>query len=290
MTKIKIIPAEKDVYLAFNTVFVGHHSEVRRRSAIKKLVESNEKLPEVARFLDKYNNQRAILYEQLQVLLNAQVFHSHSHAKFRFPDLPDLSPRKVDDTATLSLCLPRLTSHKLITQVQTILERACFDFARRKMATLLKKNGWDCAEAVELTTWMKELPRCGGKPFAEPTQQRDFYKSLKAIRHTAVHRLPVTASNLQAFLCDGERLTSFLGDAAAMNTLTAMRHVLRDLMNEMKGHTSMLEANLRGTLEQIAAERAALDRQEAAARAEMASSDREYQLHVSARLAERFAG
>lgn len=92
--KCKNMPDDKDIYLAFSTVFEGPNSEVRRQSVIKRLVHGSENRPEVAAFFRKSNNNalRGEIYERLKVLLDQKVFQSYSHAKSKvciFCDIPN---------------------------------------------------------------------------------------------------------------------------------------------------------------------------------------------------------
>jgi hypothetical protein len=42
------------------------------------------------------------------------------------------------------------TQHRLLSKVQGILERACYNFRSREMKDIIKSEGWDCLECVEL--------------------------------------------------------------------------------------------------------------------------------------------
>jgi hypothetical protein len=74
------------------------------------------------------------------------------------------------------------------------------------MGDILRRKEWDSPECVELNIWTREL-LCNkdrfdadringlGKPFP------DF---LKSIRHTAVHRVRVTANRVEQFMIEVE--------------------------------------------------------------------------------------
>ena len=51
---------------------------------------------------------------------------------------------------------PRLgaTKYRLLERIQTLLEESCYNLAMRKIPDVLKMNGWDCAEKVELQNWI----------------------------------------------------------------------------------------------------------------------------------------
>lgn len=188
---------------------------------------------------------------------------------------------------------PFITGHKIIVEVQEILEQACFDFANHTMPEVLSTHGWDCAAAVELNIWVKVFrKRSKSFPkFASTNGQVNstFYKSLCDIRHTAVHRLPVTAAGIEKCLRDGELLATILDDEAAAGRLSTMRCELQRVTAELDDHKCMLEAKLTRTLERIAAERAELERQEREAIDGMVRADKEYQLYASACLEQNLA-
>lgn len=199
------------------------------------------------------------------------------------PSIPPLFPIR----------LPFITGHQIIVKAQAILEQACFNFAQDNMPEVLESRGWDCAAAVELNVWVWVFRQHEHSPLkASETDTRldgSFFKSLRDIRHTAVHRLPMTAAGYENCLRDGELLATLLDDSAATRRLSAMRCELQRVTAEMEDHKCMLEAKLTRTLERIAAERAELDRQEREAINGMVQADSEYQLYAGASLEERLA-
>lgn len=83
--KSKVVPDDKEIYLAFSTVFKGAKAEVRRQSVIKRLVQHNAKQPEVAAFFRKnsHDGVRDVLYERLKILLEQRIFELYSRAKLK---------------------------------------------------------------------------------------------------------------------------------------------------------------------------------------------------------------
>lgn len=151
------------------------------------------------------------------------------------------------------------------------------------MPEVLETKGWSCPAAVELNIWVKVFRRKGQTLFkasaADVEVDHSFYKSLCDIRHTAVHRLPMTAAGIDKCLRDGELFATLLDDSTAASRLAAVRRELQRVTAEMEDHKCMLEAKLTATLERIAAERAELDRQEKEAIDGMVQADKEYQLY-----------
>lgn len=159
------------------------------------------------------------------------------------------------------------------------------------MPEVLEAKGWSCPEAVELNNWVKVFRQQENHLFQAPpvdfVVDHSFYKSLCDIRHTAVHRLPVTAAGIDKCLRDGELLATLIDDAAVASRLSIMRRELQRVTAEMEDHKCMLEAKLSATLERIAAERAELDRQEKEAIDDMVQADKEYQLYAGASLEQK---
>lgn len=195
------------------------------------------------------------------------------------PTIPELNP----------LRLPFLTGHKIMVEVQAILERACFDFAKHALPEILVSRGWVCAEAVELNVWASVLQNQGDHLFSSPSMankeaKSSFYKSICAIRHNAVHRLPMTTAEIGKSLRDGEVLAMLLGDKTAAVKLSIMRAEVQRVVSEMEDYKCMVEVKLNRTLDRIAAERAELDREGEEATNSMIQADKDYQLHVGASL------
>ncbi|EXL64639.1 hypothetical protein FOPG_19105 [Fusarium oxysporum f. sp. conglutinans race 2 54008] len=53
--------------------------------------------------------------------------------------------------------LPFSSPYRLTAYLQQVLEQACFAYGRKHWPELLRKNNWDCVEAVSLTTWACRL-------------------------------------------------------------------------------------------------------------------------------------
>lgn len=170
--------------------------------------------------------------------------------------------------------LPLKSQHRLLNEVQGILERACYEFARKELQDLLTEKGWDCAEAVELNIWAHSLIRLEhsftqqdldgvGKPFPE------LMSSMAQLRHTAVHRLRVTASRIEQFMVDSESLTKLLKDKQAVETMTRLRRQTHSTVDELKRRKDLIEARIASTREQFAARKVELERLEQAAVADL---------------------
>jgi hypothetical protein len=79
---------ERAVYLAWQHIFSGSHSQVRKRKTVKNLIQENERA--LTDILRQYNIDRTC--KVAKKLLEDKVFGSTYRAKIRFPELFDVSP------------------------------------------------------------------------------------------------------------------------------------------------------------------------------------------------------
>jgi hypothetical protein len=80
---------DRVVYLAFNSIFQGQDSQIRKLASIKRLVAKHQNQPQVAQLLEEYSSP--VIYEKLQRLLIGQVFESTVKAETEFPELFEVS-------------------------------------------------------------------------------------------------------------------------------------------------------------------------------------------------------
>ena len=187
--------------------------------------------------------------------------------------------------------LPYQTQHQLLVKVQGILEKACYEFGARELKETVQNEGWGCAESAELNRWpqifllnqdkflptdLQEL----GKPFAQ------VLNSITQIRHTAVHRLRISANRLEQFMIDAEAIARLLRNDNDVQRLTRLRVNTQVTIDELKRNKDLLESKLSSKLRKIASQRAELDRLEHVAIVEMLKEDNEYKLLAGANLEE----
>ncbi|KAI0912220.1 hypothetical protein F4823DRAFT_582210 [Ustulina deusta] len=181
-----------------------------------------------------------------------------------------------------SVCFPLRTQDRILTHVQRLLEKACFDFGRRAMPEVLETRQWDCPEAAELNKWVPELRLRQGELFgglgeiAQPHDQ--LLRSLADLRHTAVHRVRINARSLELFLLNAEKFTALLGDATRREMLAKLRLNAREVIGK-------LECNKRV----LGLRRAELDRVRAMGIAGLEREESEYQASAVESLEEALA-
>lgn len=216
------------------------------------------------------------------------------------PDLDELVPEPEPDplsnqNSTPALHIPSLfpmylpfaAGHRILVKTQATLEAACFRFASQAIPEVLTRHGWDCPEATELNVILRQLLKhdsslkrlkASTSSSPDPSQSlNSLCSSVIHLRHATVHRSRMTAKVLERLLTDAEDLAGRLDDGAATAALSRSRREVQRTVVEMENNKSMLETRLRGTLEEIAARRAELDRMEREAVASMVQADAEYQ-------------
>ncbi|KAL1851743.1 hypothetical protein Daus18300_012428 [Diaporthe australafricana] len=142
--------------------------------------------------------------------------------------------------------------HRILRKTQDTLELACFRFAEKAMPQILKKRNWHCPESAELNLWMKEFWK-RKKKFKElssfdtvsPSSPLEkLFKSIKKIRHDAVHRGRITALELWRFMFDSETLALLLGDGPAVYAMYRATSKVQKAATKMQKKKDVLEARL----------------------------------------------
>jgi hypothetical protein len=174
-------------------------------------------------------------------------------------------------------------------KVQAILEEACYAFGDKMIGDILQKEGWDCPESVELNIWARVF-RCNedkfdadklvelGKPFPE------LLNSIAQLRHTAVHRVRVSANKVQQFVTEAESLATVLRNDICAQILSRLRRAVQQVIDELGRNKDLLESILKEKLQEIDARRRELDSLECKAVEDMLKEDKEYQTLASANL------
>ncbi|KAJ5041332.1 uncharacterized protein L3040_005877 [Drepanopeziza brunnea f. sp. 'multigermtubi'] len=131
--------------------------------------------------------------------------------------LPHEPTPKVSD-----LGLPYQVQHYILVMIEWMLEESCYEFASRWIPEILCAKGWDCAEAVELSTWKCLLPTALPPNATRPLSNNTLEKALAdavRIRNSAVHRhlcnndemrkMALQAQDLMSMFCDQTRQDKF---------------------------------------------------------------------------------
>ncbi|KAI1755342.1 hypothetical protein F4782DRAFT_488194 [Xylaria castorea] len=228
--------------------------------------------------------------EGVQILIpHPDIVDTESVETCHDPELPIVESTRVVPSL-FPAYLPLRTQHRILTSVQSILEDVCFDYGQRVMPEILEKNKWDCSEAAELNLWSAEFLRRQNEFSDKVDDVRKplaiLLRSVANIRHTAVHRVCISAKGLEQFLLNAESFTMLLGDTTRLQSLTELRQNIQQSIEELERNKHVLSSKFRETLKRIAAQRAELDRIEEMAISDMMREDGEYQAFAGRNLEE----
>lgn len=182
--------------------------------------------------------------------------------------------------------LPLPAQHRLLAIVQQTLERACYKYAVTFLPDLVAEHeDWDCAEAVELNVWARVLAARPDKflqadvdEVGKPLDQ--LLDSIAQLRHTAVHRLRVSAVRLDTFLVDAGSLATLIHDEGCKQQMSRLRHETHLVVEDIKRNKDLLESQLAVKMRRMAAQRMELDRLEQSIIVDMLKEDHEYQQYA----------
>lgn len=162
-----------------------------------------------------------------------------------------------ESTSVLRLCRQSLTQHKLLVQLQSVLEAACYEFGKHLMPDIFRRRGWDCAESLELNRCAREFQQWSFSDVESANKPRDeLFRSISNIRHTAVHRLRVSVDAMEQFFNDAETLLLLLGDDARRREITMLRQESRMITAKTKESKHPLHSAASESLRVLATKRA----------------------------------
>ncbi|KAG9228717.1 hypothetical protein BJ875DRAFT_489597 [Amylocarpus encephaloides] len=185
--------------------------------------------------------------------------------------------------------IPLQIQHRLLMRVQATLEDACYEFGHRMMGDILQKEGWDCPESVELNIWARVFRGNEDKFDAEKLLELrkpfpELLDSIAQLRHTAVHRVRVSANKTQQFITEAESLATLLHNYTCARMLSRLRREAQQVIDDLGRNKDLLESILKEKLQEIDARRRELDSLECNAVEDMLREDKEYQTLASATL------
>lgn len=176
--------------------------------------------------------------------------------------------------------LPFKAQHLVLTTTQHVLEECCFDFVQKWLPSILCRNQWDCAEAVELTEWTRILAKRSGKipGYTSSLSNVSFDEilfSTNRLRHIAVHRLRTTAPGIERLIQSSVRLAETLQDSQRAAKLEELHYEISSRVAAMELNKNVLEDRLAIELQEIQQQREALDKKERGLVATMLREDTE---------------
>ncbi|KAF2453301.1 hypothetical protein BDY21DRAFT_382199 [Lineolata rhizophorae] len=187
------------------------------------------------------------------------------------PKLPSLYPSYI----------PYKAQHLILTTAQRILEESCFEFAEKWLPTLLEERRWDCPEAGELNEWAYILrSRIGKVPAHAMDRQSDehFRETLQAItrlKHTAVHRMPMTAKGINQLIQSAMNMAEALRDGPRANQFEDLHTEIESKIKSMELNKNDLEEKTATEVQQVRRQIEELRQKEKELVAKMVKDDEE---------------
>lgn len=162
---------------------------------------------------------------------------------------------------------------------QLLLKDCCFDFAIKWLPDVLKEHIWDCPEAIELNRWIRVLLKYSG---SLPQYAFDdgcglplntVFLSVNMIRHSAVHRLQISAVRVAEMIQSAARFAGVLRNQHRAIQLTEMQQELQVQSGKLEMWKALLRKRFAGELQDISERRAELDRMEEQAKVAVIKED-----------------
>lgn len=155
-----------------------------------------------------------------------------------------------------------------MTAMQSLLERACFDFTKTMLPGVLMDKKWTCPEAIELHEWTRIMIHFRNSPWKDghgtslDTLSDSEIAFNDGIRHTAVHRTPRMASEILELVISAEKLLSALRDTTRAAKIDQLYHEISAAVEDMMQTKKMIKKKLDEDLKAIGKWRAEFDSRE----------------------------
>lgn len=178
-----------------------------------------------------------------------------------------------------SVHLPFPSQHKLMVHLQDLLERACYGFATKYLPHQVQQLGCDCPEAKELHHWLELLSKKSTVLQVKSSKKPPdlLCRSVSNIRHTAVHRLRITAAAVENLILDAEDFAELLGDTATAQAIALIKLEVQGTVKELAENTRHAHQKLDDTMHDIRSQREELQKRQKLAMDELQRENSEYQ-------------
>ncbi|KAK1506613.1 hypothetical protein CTAM01_02945 [Colletotrichum tamarilloi] len=170
--------------------------------------------------------------------------------------------------------------HALFAKIQSLLEKACFDYAKQAHPKILEAGQWESPERVELQKWMwifknEVFDTFQAETVPPPhTDWHAFFESIKQIRHKAVHREVLCVADVKAYLADAESLAKLLRQDECLAKLGFLREETEMVLAVSERKKDGLAVKYQAKFDEIGVRRKELDESERRTREEMVREHR----------------
>ena len=185
-------------------------------------------------------------------------------------ELPSLYPTQ----------FPFKVQHCILAKVQALLEECCFSFSTTHAPHLVRQYHWDCPEALELNKWtlimIKHLSSIPEEAFKKSKAGvASVLVNVNRLRHSAVHRLRVSAKRIAYMIDTAVQLADMLQDTFKVSQLADLHKELENKIKSQELNKNYLESRLKDELDDIERQRRELDARGQRAIAAMVTEDEE---------------
>jgi hypothetical protein len=164
--------------------------------------------------------------------------------------------------------LPFASQYIILSKCQQLLEECCFDFAAKRIPSLLEGQGWHTPEAGELTVWWSTLSRYGVPSDAVDIPSgltlHTMFNDMKELRNAAVHRESISTARIKKFMAASISITTAFRDTQRTERLRSLLDTLEQLANPLEVQRDQLRKTLDTQLAALRDEEAALKQKMAA--------------------------
>lgn len=188
---------------------------------------------------------------------------TESHAEY-----PDTKLKPNTDVPSLyPVQFPFRVQYSILARSQKLLEECCYDFTQKYTTNLLNDKKWDCAEAIELNRWSFTMIKRYGKRPAGPFKKSDsniddVLLAVNKIRHSAVHRLRISAKGILQMVGAGVKFAETLSDSVRASQLEELYKELQSKIKSQELSKNYLETKLKAELDEIERQREELAKRE----------------------------
>ncbi|KAI6710568.1 hypothetical protein JHW43_006898 [Diplocarpon mali] len=164
------------------------------------------------------------------------------------------SPSQSSIHKSYELSLPYQVQHHILVMIERMLEESCFEFASRWIPDMLHAKSWDCAEAVELSTWKcflpTSLPSKAIRPKSNYTLEAALGDAVR-IRNAAVHRHLCDNAEIRRMALQAQDLMYMFADGTRQDKFHRLWHELKEWDVTSAVDAQAARANLEAALQDI---------------------------------------
>ena len=162
---------------------------------------------------------------------------------------------------------PFKVQNLVLARAQKLLEESCYDFTQKHAPHLFVDKRWDCPEAIELNKWTFMMIKRHGKlpsgVFNKSTSEIEaILLAVNKLRHSAVHRLRISAKGILQMVDEAVKFTETLSDLPRASQLEELYQELKHKIKSQEMNKNFLETRLKDELDDIKRQREELAKRE----------------------------